>query len=177
VKVVVHDRTRQVPARVRTYAEGKLQKLARHFDRVVEVAVQFEKEGGSPETAHLVLIQVRTQGRRHPLAKAQERGADPRAVFDLALDKIDRQVVKLKEKIKVERKRPPAPPAAPSSAAVEGRERIRVHLRPESAESVAAAVEQGADHFKVYLDEDTGEVSVAYRKRDGSVAIIEPIVG
>src|SRR5439155_7165369 len=112
VKVVVHDRTEELPARVRAYAEQRLLRVARHFDRVVEAEVEFETESRrGASTFCAVQINVRMDGRRHPLAQAREKGTDPKATLDLALDKVDRQVVRLKEKIKVEKKRPAAPTA------------------------------------------------------------------
>jgi putative sigma-54 modulation protein len=186
VKVVVHDRTGELPAQLRGYVERKLERLSRHFDRVVEAEVEFDCERRkSQERAHFVEVIVRTDGRRHPLAKVIERAIDPRAAFDLAMDKIDRQVVKLKEKIKGERKRlaqeaaVQATTATPLSEPAESpaRERIRVHLRPQTVEQAEQDLDDNGHQFRVFVDEDTGAVNVLYRKRDGSVAVIEPIVG
>ena len=178
VKVVVHDRTEELPARVRTYAEQRLVRVARHFDRVVEAEVEFEKEsrrGGSPFC--MVQISVRMDGRRHPLAQARERGTDAKAALDLALDKVDRQVVKLKEKIKIEKKRP-----TPVLAEERGRERdpgperIRLKLRPESIADAEAALDTADQPFYVFLDEASGAVNVCFRRSDGGLAVIEPVV-
>jgi len=51
-------------------------------------------------------------GRRHAVATAREADLDRQTALDLGLDKVDRQVIKLKEKIK-ERKRPAQPAPAP----------------------------------------------------------------
>src|ERR671933_603178 len=168
VKVVVHDRTEELPARVRTYAEQRLVRVARHFDRVVEAEVEFEKEsrrGSSPFC--MVQISVRMDGRRRPLAQARERGTDPKAALDLALDKVDRQVVKLKEKIKIEKKRPL--PAAPAAARERdpGPERIRLKLKPESIVDAEAALDTAEQPFYVFLDEGSGAVNVCFRRPDG----------
>lgn len=186
MKVVVHDRTGELPAQLRAYAERKLGRLSRHFDRVVEAEVEFDRERRkSQEPAHTVQVIVRTDGRRHPLAQAVEQAGEARAAFDLAIDKLDRQVVKLKEKIKGERKRAaqeaaaaavaPAPvPTLPEHAAVERR---RVHLRPQTVEEAERDLAANGHQFRVYLDEDTGEVGVLYRRQDGSMAVIEPVAG
>ena len=175
MKVVVHDRTGELPAQLRAYAERRLERLSRHFDRVVEAEVAFDRERRkSQEPAHSVQVMVRTDGRRHPLAQAAELAAAPRAAFDLAMDKIDRQVVKLKEKIKIERKRGTPPAAAITRAPEPAPERIRVRLRPQAVSDVERELTNHGDQFRLYLDEDTGEVGVVYRRRDGSVAVIEP---
>jgi putative sigma-54 modulation protein len=128
---------------------------------------------------------VRTDGRRHPLAKVIERAVEPRAAFDIAMDKVDRQVVKLKEKIKGERKRMAQEAAVHETSAtpvsepaeMPSIERIHVHLRPQTVEQAEQELTDNGLQFRVFLDEDTGGISVLYRKRDGSVAVIEPIIG
>jgi putative sigma-54 modulation protein len=177
VKVVVHDRTEGLPARVREYAEQRLLRVARHFDRVVEAEVEFAPEarrGGTSFCA--VQINVRMDGRRHPLAQARETGTDPKGALDLALDKVDRQVVKLKEKIKVEKKRPAAPVAERERERDPGPERIVLKLRPETLDDAVAALDTADQPFYVFLEEETGAVNVCFRRPDGGVAVIEPVV-
>jgi len=183
VRVVVHDRTGELPARVRQYAEKRLLRVGRHFDRVVEAAADVGRESrrdGSPFCS--VQITVQMDGRRHPLAQAREIGPDVKAVLDRALDKVDRQVVKLKEKIKIEKKRAAALAAVPredDEAAVRdpGPARFRMKLRPQTAADAEAALGQSAHPFYVFLEESSGEVHICYRRRDGSLAIVEAVVG
>lgn len=175
---MVHDRTGELPARLRTYAEQKLVRLSRHFDSVLEAEVEFKKERRrSQDPAHVVTITVHMDGRRHPVATAREAGLDRRAALDLGLDKVDRQVIKLKEKIK-ERKRPAPPAPAPAlTASGNGTTRLRLKLRPESLAEAEAALRRDEDqHFRLYLDEDSGEVRLLYRRQDGTMAVIEPVI-
>jgi putative sigma-54 modulation protein len=177
--VLVHDRTERLPGRLVDYAERRLLRLGRHFDKVQEVEVEFEDESRrSPNPSCAVRITVRADGRRHPVAHARESAPEARAALDLALDKIDRQVVRLKEKIKIERKR--------ASAAVDDGdeetghggelERIRMKLRPESIEDAEAALAAGRQPFYVFLDEGSGMVNVCFRRPDGGLTVIEPVV-
>jgi ribosome hibernation promoting factor len=176
---VVHDRTGELPERLRTYAERKLVRLSRHFDRVLDAEVEFKPERRrSQDPAHVVTITVHMDGRRHPVASAREADLDRHAALDLALDKIDRQVTKLKEKIK-ERKRPSAENAAPVALKVSGNgpARIRLKLRPESLQEAEAVLRRDdGQHFHLFLDEDTGGIQLVYRRQDGSLAVIEPVV-
>jgi putative sigma-54 modulation protein len=181
VKVVVHDRTEGLPARVREYAEQRLLRVARHFDKVVEAEVEFAPEARRGANAfYTVQITVRMDGRRHPLAQAHEKATDPKGALDLALDKVDRQVVKLKEKIKVEKKRQASAAAEAEPelgpAPDPGPERIRLKLRPESLEDAVDALDTADQPFYVFLDEETGAVNVCFRRPEGGVAVIEPVV-
>ncbi|TMC02284.1 MAG: ribosome-associated translation inhibitor RaiA [Chloroflexi bacterium] len=182
VRVLVHDRTEGVPSRLVDYAEQRLLRVGRHFDLVQEVEVEFADESHRGSAAScMVHITVRTDGRRHPVAHVTERATEARTALDLALDKVDRQVVKLKEKIKIERKR--------ASHAVAGGddddgvetgsgelERVRMKLRPESVEDAAEALATADHPFYVFLDEGTGMVNVCYRRADGGLTVIEPVV-
>ncbi|HEY8642462.1 MAG TPA: ribosome-associated translation inhibitor RaiA [Candidatus Dormibacteraeota bacterium] len=178
MRVVVHDRTGGLPERLRTYAERKLVRLSRHFNRVLDAEVEFKQERRrSHDPAHVVTITVHMDGRRHPVATAHEEHLDRQTALDLGLDKIDRQVIKLKEKIK-ERKRPdPEAVPVPLKVSANGPARIRVKLRPESLQDAEAELRRDdGKHFHLFLDEDSGEIQLVYRREDGSIAVIEPVV-
>jgi len=183
VRVLVHDRTDGISSRLAGYAERRLSRLSRHFDRILDVEVDFERLSRRTASQDCsVRITVHTDGRRHPLAQANEKAADPRVALDLALDKIDRQVVKLKEKIKLERKRA-AMTAGPTAEdqdqeVVEGPEleRIRLKLQPQSLTDAEAGLESSRHPFYVFLDEASGMVNVCFRRPDGGLTVIEPVV-
>lgn len=180
MRVMVHDRTEGLPLRLVTYAERRLERLSRHFDRIAEVEVEFEHEsrrGGTPNC--LVQITVRTDGRRHALAHARETGADARSALDVALDRIDRQVVKLKEKIKIERKRAAMledGSSEPDETPGRELERIRLKLQPQALADAEAALDAGNQPCYVFLDESSGMVNVCYRRPDGGLTVIEAVV-
>ena len=180
MKDVLHDRTDLLGPDLREYAQRKLTRLAHHFGKVAEADLEFSPERKrNGLTTVLCRINVHVDGRRTPLLSAHEKGADPQAAFDLAFDKIDRQVVKLKEK-RTNRKKATSPVRVPQLE--EGKEkstepeRIRMKLRPMSVEDAISELQSDGQSFHVFLDEDSGLVEVAFRRTDGSVGIIEPIV-
>ena len=177
MKVVLHDRTDILGPDVREYAQRKLTRLAHHFGKVAEADVEFSPERKrNGLTTVLCRILVHVDGRRTPLLSAHESGADPQAAFDLAFDKIDRQVLKLKGKM-IDRHRSGAgesePQAAPATV-TEGPERVITRVKAESVSQAMDALEANGYLFHLFLDEDTGDLNLIYRRGDGSVAIIEP---
>ena len=176
----MHDRTDVLSNQLASYAQRRLSRLSRHFDRIVDVEVDFQREsrrGSNPDCS--VWITVHTDGHRHPLAHANEKAADPRMALDLALDKIDRQVVKLKEKIKLERKR--AAMAGPEDgdqdeAELPGLERVRLKLQPQSLAEAEAGLELSRHPCYVFVDETSGMVNVCFRRPDGGLTVIEAVV-
>ena len=183
MKVVLHDRTNGLGQEVRDQAERKLSRLARHFGRIAEAEVDFSEERKRSGLATTVCkINVRFDGRRSPVLSAHERGADPQSALDLALDKIDRQVVKHKEKV-THRKQAVSPVRMPQETGAaddesrsDGPERIRLRLHPMSVSDAVENLENDGQPFLVYLDEDTGAIMIAARRADGSVAVFEPVV-
>ncbi len=181
MKVVLHDRTNGLGQEVRDTAHRKLTRLARHFGRVADAEVEFSEERKRSGLATTVVrINLHLDGHRTPVLQARERGADPLSALDLALDKIDRQVVAFKEKVTHRKQasspvrvpasdRRPAPRSAPP-------ERLRLKLRPMSEEEAVSELQADSQAFVVYLDEDTGEIQILVRRADGSLAVIEPIV-
>jgi putative sigma-54 modulation protein len=182
VKVVLNDRTDGLSPELKEYAQRKLTRLARHFGRVADAEVDFSEErkrfGVSTSVCR---ITVHVNGRRTPVLSAHERGADAQSALDLALEKMDRQVVKLKE-MRTNRKHatspvrmPPEEPAQTRSSEGEP-ERIRMKLKPESVAEAIEELESDGQAFHVFLEEDSGGIQIAFRRADGSVAVLEPIV-
>jgi putative sigma-54 modulation protein len=179
VKVVIHDRTEELPPQLRDYAERKLARLNRHFDRVMLAEVEFDQERKrSTEPARVVRILVRLASRKAPTLKAEEAGPDVQATLDLALDKIDRQIMKLKEKVQG-KSRAAAGRVAPAPATdqhADEPERVTMPLRAESVSQAERALESNGHLFHVFLNESSGDVNVIYRRGDGKLVVIEPVV-
>jgi putative sigma-54 modulation protein len=183
VKVALVDRTAGlVRPELRQYTERKLSRLERHFERVADADVDFSQEA---KHGGLVIvtcrINVHINGRRTPVLSAKERGIDAQTALDLALDKIDRQVVKLKE-MRRHHKQAVSPLRVPDDAQERAPkrsaepERIRMKLRPMSVGDAIAELQSDGEAFHVFLDEDSGAIEIAFRRADGSVAVLEPIV-
>lgn len=182
MKVVLHDRTNGLGQEVRESAQRKLSRLERHFGKVLEAEVEFsEKRRTSDLSWYVCTIHLRLDGRRAPVLHAQESGADPIAALDLALDKLDRQVVAFKEKV-THRRQPVSPLRVPADVAAEapGRpaepQRLRLKVRPMSVGEASDELLADSQPFLVFQDEDSGELQILVRRADGSLAVIEPVV-
>ncbi len=181
MKVVLNDRTDGLKPELKAYAERKLARLERHFGKVADAEVEFSEERKRFGLGTIVCrINVHVSGRRTPVLSASERGVDAQSALDLALDKIDRQVLKLKETrthrhLEVSPVRVPAR-EKPSPSRTAEPERIRMKLLPESVDQAIAELESDGQAFHIFLDEFSGGIQIAFRRADGSIAIIEPIV-
>ena len=180
MKVVLHDRTHGLGQEVRESAQRKLARLERHFGKVLEAEVEFsEKRRTSDLTWFVCRVHLRLDGHRAPVLHAMERGADPTTALDLALDKVDRQLIAFKDKV-THRRQPVSavrvPPQPVTQARPEAPERLRLKLRPMSVEEAAAELMADSQPFLVYVDEDSGEIQIMVKRADGSLAVLEPVL-
>jgi putative sigma-54 modulation protein len=179
VKVVINDRTEAVPSEVREYAERKVDRLGRHFDRVSSAEVEFSPESKrNPLAAVSCQITVHIAGRRHPLATARETAGRHLEALDLTLDKVDRQVVKLKEKIKGHKRVGVGADLFPPDDDGEvggGLERGIVRVRQMTLEEAEAALDASHRPFQLFREEDTGDLLLCYRRPDGGLTVVEPL--
>jgi ribosomal subunit interface protein len=98
--VVIHDRTHNLPTEVRAHVENKVRGLVDHFDLISSAQVVFDRDlKRSREPLYVVKVTLHVLGHRLPDVRMQETGRDLRATFDLAVDRIDGEVLQLKERV------------------------------------------------------------------------------
>ncbi|HZU16035.1 MAG TPA: ribosome-associated translation inhibitor RaiA [Candidatus Dormibacteraeota bacterium] len=101
MRIVIRDRNGAVPEPVRRGIERKLAQLNRHLDLLAEAEVELDREAQrSGRPVHVVEITVRGIAPHLRAVRATESGRDLSNVIDLALDKLDREILKLKERLK-----------------------------------------------------------------------------
>ena len=165
-----------VPEAVTEYAERKLMKLERLFHRPPSVELLGTYERGQ----YVVELNVDGDG---VFLRSEERCPELHAAIDNVTSKLDRQVKRFKERVRDDHRKPtretPEAAVAPEPDADEPfRPRIarRKHyvMKPMHAEDAARQLEMIDHPFFVFRNVETGDVSVIYRRRDGSYGLIEP---
>lgn len=76
---------------LRDYVQDKMSRVARHFDHVITAAVVLRVE----KTRHLADATINARG---STIRAAAEADDMYATIDILIDKLDRQVIKHKEK-------------------------------------------------------------------------------
>jgi ribosome hibernation promoting factor len=181
VKVEISTHNLELSKRLEDYITKKASKLDRHLDAVEEVKVDlaYEKTARDSEDRQVAQITVRGRGL---LLRAEERTDDIFASYDEALEKINRQIGRVKGRRQRGRGdgRSLADVASePAESEVgEGVEVIsrRKSFRLTPMDEVEA-IEQmhllGHDDFFVFLNSNTHQVNVLYRRRNGTLGLIE----
>jgi putative sigma-54 modulation protein len=197
MQLQVSGRNLEVTEPIREYAERKLARIERHLTeetRVdLELAIERNRSISANQCAELT---VWTKG---PVLRAHESADDMYAAIDLAIDKLDRQVRRYRERRRhwrphhtardaeallplseadeaasVEASENGAEPALPIPTIVKTK---RFNMKPMHPDEAALQLELVGHEFYLFLNAESDAVAVIYRRRDGNLGVIEPVPG
>lgn len=183
MRLQVKVKNGSVPDALKQYAEKKVNKLERYFHAVQSASMEQALERGQ----HIVELNVEGDG---VVLRSEERCSDMYAAVDNVVDKMERQVKRFKMRQRRGHQRPGPVKAvaaehvsdAIGDVATEEDEvytlqvtrRKRFPMKPMSAEEAARQMELLDHTFFLFHNEETGAVSVLYRRRGGDYGLIEP---
>jgi putative sigma-54 modulation protein len=113
--------------------------------------------------------------------RVEAAAADDRAALDIAVEKFERQLRRLKERL-IQRSRSgngrdvPAPQEVDTedTRTYEVVRTKRFEMRPMSVDEAVLQIEMLGHDFFFFLDADTGKHCVLYHRKDGALGLIEP---
>jgi putative sigma-54 modulation protein len=154
---------------LRDYVSQKMGKAQKYFDHIVwgQAFLFVEKR------AHKAEMIVHAPGQTF---RALATAADLYSAIDLASDKIDAQLKRHKERVKVRHKAKAsetmsdAVPPATTAFSV-----LRQIVEPTTPERAIEEMEAAGHQFLAYLDRDTDQVHVVFRRTDESFGIVQPV--
>ena len=187
MKTSLTARNLDLDDRLRSEVERKLQRLDRitHPDAQAEVEL-ITKASHAADTANVAEVILLNNG---TVLRSSSAGATPIAALDVVIDKLERQVVRTKERPRSVRIR-----HSEETVAVLTREAAksvdegdataspsvvktkRFDMQPMFEEDAIARMEELGHAFFVFLDAETDRVAVLYRRADGNYGVIDPVV-
>ncbi len=182
MEILIQAKKSAADPEMKAYAQGKLEKLTRHFDHILQARMELGTDKNkSLETMKVAELTVHVTGRTGNILKAVQSAEHMNEAVDLVIDKMDRQIRQHKEKLKDHRRAKPAAiaaqsPATPPSAPVRpnGVARIkRFKMRPMSEEQARDQMEELGHAFFLFLNEDSQELNLLYLRHDGSLGLVE----
>jgi putative sigma-54 modulation protein len=164
---------------LKSYAEEKLERVAKYIDAPINAQVYFAVE---KKIRHIVEIVITAKGVN---TKAAEATNDMYAAVDAVIDKIERQLKRYKEKIKAhkpngdERGRQISKKIVQAESIESSAEPVIIRTKTETAKPMSvdeAVMQMDLLHkdFIVFTDSVNNEFSVLYRRKDGNFGLIEP---
>jgi putative sigma-54 modulation protein len=183
MQILIQAKKSAADPQVKAYAQAKLEKLARHFDHILEARMELGTEKNkSLENMKVAELIVHVSGRTGNILKAVQSAGHMNEAVDLVIDKMDRQIRQHKEKLKEHRHAKPAALAAqaPPSSVIRpnGVAKIkRFKMKPMSEELALREMEALGHAFFLFLNEDTQEINLLYRRHDGTIGLVEADLG
>jgi putative sigma-54 modulation protein len=165
---------------LRQYVQDKISKMDRYLDTPVEANIVLSVE------KHRHLAEVTLLANRITI-NAQEETEDMFSAIDLVMDKLERQILKYKEKIKRHKAHPSIPDAnlrmdiyAPEGFEDGGEPQVikskKLRAKPMSVEEAAMQMDLLNNDFLVFTNASSKSLNIIYRMKDGHYGLIEPQV-
>ncbi len=184
VRTEVFARNLDLTDKVRETLTKKVGKLSRFLRNLNEVRVDVTYVKSARNANDRFVAQITIRGRGYIL-RTEERADEILTAFDAALDKMERQVERLKGKRRrgrgdgrsaAEVVAVAAEEEALGSSEIVRRKAFELHPMTE-AEALEQMKLLSHDNFFIFFNAETGQINVLYRRRDGTYGLIEPKVG
>ncbi len=152
----------------------KVGKLERYFPQDAEVFVTLAVE----KNRHIVEVTIPYDG---GIIRGEEITGDMYASIDNVLDKLEKQIIrhrtKLEKCLRSGALREMESDLGEDEAEEEGPSIVRVKrfaIKPMSEEEAMLQIEMIGHSFYVFLNADTNQMNVLYKRKDGNYGLIEP---
>lgn len=165
---------------LRDVADKKFSKLDKYFQKNIQGDVTFSSE----KNRKIIEVTISLPG---TIIRAEESTDDMYVSIDKAVDILERQIRKYKTRLQKRYRNNDTirfenimPLKSEKEEKEEEEPRIvrtkRFMLKPMMSEEAVLQMELLGHNFFVFLDADTNEVSVVYKRKDGNYGLIEPEV-
>ena len=192
MKTTLKARNLDLTDRLRSQIERKMQRLDRIKHDMAEADVELiGRASHSNDSAQIAEVTLRNNG---DVLRSSASGSTPIAALDDVVDKLERQLVRTKERPGSVRKRHSDEvdsvihrealgtiDADADRLPADGRPAVvktkRFDMQPMFEEDAITQMEELGHAFFVFLDAETEQVAVLYRRADGNYGLIQPVVG
>ena len=182
--VVVRGKNRPVPARLKALAQEKVARIARFTHDAGHVEVDFS-ELKNPRAPERQQCEITVHLKKH-FVKGHASSVEPEAALDLAIDKVEHQLARIKER-RVARNH-----VRHGNGQVNGNgvgtdddldeevgdgpriaKRKRFATKPMDPEEAALQMDLLGHAFFLFTNTENGRAALLYRRNDGDFGLIE----
>jgi len=182
VEIRVHGIHTQVDDEIRSIVDEKLGRAAKVFDEVDFVDVEFIEESNPRIANERFRVELTALVAGHTV-RVEHADVDQRAAFDKAVDVFERNLRRLKERLITRNRRSEKRLNGLLPGVEEGNEDDRelqiervkqFSMKPMTPEEAALQMETLGHSFYLFLNAETDGYAVLYRRRGGTLGLIEP---
>jgi putative sigma-54 modulation protein len=182
VEFRIHGVRIELDDEIRDLAEAKVTRAAKVFDGTDFVDVEFTEESNPRMADERFRVEITALAGGHTV-RVENADADERAALDKAVDVFERNLRRLKERLISRNRRSEKRLNTTSSGVEEGNEDDRglqiervkqFSMKPMTPQEAALQMEALGHAFYLFLNAETDEHAVLYRRRGGTLGLIEP---
>ncbi len=185
--VTIYGRNMDISDRLHEYVSKKAARLDRYLTGIDDTRVDLAYVKTARSATDRQVAQITVRGKKFIL-RAEERAEDIFAAFDMALEKMQRQM----ERYKGKRMRGRGDGKSLGDLIADEEEggeheenelpeiarRKRFALTPmDEAEAIEQMELLGHENFFIFYNFETDSINVIYKRRDGTLGLIEPELG
>lgn len=172
MEVVITGRQMEVTPALKDFIEGRARKIEKYSSKTTQVAFTLKVE----KYRHIAEILVRANGF---LLQAEEETDEMYASVDQAMNKIERQFKKYKEKLSNHRVRHEGIPEGFEPEVDDSIPKVKKRkvfpVKPMRVEEAALQMELLGKDFFLFGNEQNHRINVLYKRKDGTLGLIEPV--
>ena len=178
MQLIITGKNLQVSDWLDTYIRKKIGRLDRYLPEPSEARVELGEENTrNAQQRQVVQITIYRNG---TIMRAEQRSADMSAAVDLAVDKLERQITRSKEKRDAKKRKAQAQELeAAVSELPEASDIVRIkrfRIQPIAEEEAIDQMELLGHSFFVFQNSANGKLNVIYKREDGNYGLLEPQV-
>lgn len=173
MRFIITGRNIEVTPGLRDAVQDKIGKLERYFTPDTEVVVTLSVQKGR----QTIEVTIPMKGN---IIRAEESSTDMYVSIDLVEEIIERQIIKYKKKLIDKKQAALSFSQAFMDEETENEEEIQIvktkrfGIKPMDAEEACIQMELLGHSFYVFLNADTDEVNVVYKRKGNTYGLIEP---
>jgi putative sigma-54 modulation protein len=175
MNVIVNGRHLDITPALKTYSVEKIGRFEKYIANISEAVVTLSVE----KYRHKAEVLLKVNGY---LIQAESVTGEIYSSIDEVVEKLEKQVVKYKEKLSHHRKNDKKPAAIAAEAAPKEPpaggaiiKHKKFAMKPMTAEEAVDQMELLDKNFFVYISQGGGDINVVYRRGDGNYGLIEPV--
>jgi len=175
--------------RLKEYIEKKAGKLDHYLADIGEVRVDLTAENNARDANDRKVVQMTVRSRGTVL-RAEERASDPFSGFDLVVERMYRQIERYKTRRRRRGDGTDLTTATVQAEAMATAEPLEEEVLPmvvrrkqfavtpmTEAEAVDQMILLEHDNFFIFYNAETAKMNVLYKRKDGTLGLIEPEIG
>lgn len=181
MNLIIKGKQFEVTDSIEDYTRKKMKKLEKYFDQIIEAVATISVE----KNRHI--FEVTLQAKK-AMIRAEEESDNIYNSIDRVIERLERQIIKYKEKLyskyaneynrevnNISEKEE----YEIGSKSDQDRKIVktkRFAIKPMSPEEASLQMELLGHNFYVFSNEETAQINVIYKRKDGNFGLIEPEV-